>query len=264
MSSTNNDSGIPSEYQVAQYNMDVSIMRTALILFLLVIFVVFTLNLLHLYARCVVRRRSRNHIIRLVDLRLTDENVNSSVNFHEPPKNGLESSVIASLPTFAYKISDGFDKTDAKECAVCLGTLQDEEMVKVLPNCKHMFHVECIDMWLNSNSTCPVCRTEAKPVDSEAPSEINGTSDAVVQIDLQTDSSNSMVESSQTVHDIVAQSVKEGESSSSVKEGESSRFMSDRLTSFRRILSRGRSSKRNQLSGQSEGQSTGGGDLERQ
>ena len=38
-----------------------------------------------------------------------------------------------------------------------------EAMVKLLPNCKHMFHVECIDMWLNSNTTCPICRTLAEP-----------------------------------------------------------------------------------------------------
>ncbi|KAH7420592.1 hypothetical protein KP509_13G013700 [Ceratopteris richardii] len=45
-----------------------------------------------------------------------------------------------------------------KECAVCLSDFMDCEEVKILPVCGHCFHVECIDMWLFSNTTCPVCR----------------------------------------------------------------------------------------------------------
>ena len=36
-------------------------------------------------------------------------------------------------------------------------------MQRLLPNCKHVFHVDYVDTWFISNSTCPVCRTVAEP-----------------------------------------------------------------------------------------------------
>ncbi|XP_072966043.1 RING-H2 finger protein ATL40-like [Typha angustifolia] len=80
---------------------------------------------------------------------------------------GLDPEVIATLPSFAFKKtilnnSSGEEETLA-ECSVCLSAVEDEEIVRLLPNCKHLFHQECIDLWLNTNATCPVCRTNAEP-----------------------------------------------------------------------------------------------------
>jgi hypothetical protein len=43
-------------------------------------------------------------------------------------------------------------------CPVCLEGVHGGEMVRQLPACTHVFHVECIDMWLHSHRTCPMCR----------------------------------------------------------------------------------------------------------
>ncbi|PKU67873.1 RING-H2 finger protein ATL45 [Dendrobium catenatum] len=48
-------------------------------------------------------------------------------------------------------------------CAVCLSEFADGENIRLLPECKHYFHVKCIDKWLQSHSSCPVCR--ARTVD---------------------------------------------------------------------------------------------------
>ena len=48
-----------------------------------------------------------------------------------------------------------------QNCPVCLEPLQTGESVswsKYLPNCKHTFHTECINTWLERHSDCPCCR----------------------------------------------------------------------------------------------------------
>jgi hypothetical protein len=81
---------------------------------------------------------------------------------------GLAKSVVDTLPTFAYAsngVEGGHDleSGSSKLCSVCLEDLEDGEMVRQLPTCKHLFHVDCIDMWLHSHSTCPVCRCDLSP-----------------------------------------------------------------------------------------------------
>ncbi|GKV09405.1 hypothetical protein SLEP1_g20913 [Rubroshorea leprosula] len=77
---------------------------------------------------------------------------------------GLDLEVIESFPTFRYsavkslKIGKG-----ALECAVCLNEFEDVEMLRLIPECSHVFHIDCIDVWLNSHSTCPVCRADLVP-----------------------------------------------------------------------------------------------------
>ncbi|KAF0902919.1 hypothetical protein E2562_019856 [Oryza meyeriana var. granulata] len=44
------------------------------------------------------------------------------------------------------------------ECAVCLGVIQVGSMVKLLPACAHIYHVDCIDLWLSSHPACHLCR----------------------------------------------------------------------------------------------------------
>ncbi|KAL6844093.1 hypothetical protein ACP4OV_025766 [Aristida adscensionis] len=44
------------------------------------------------------------------------------------------------------------------KCAVCLAAFAAAELLRVLPRCRHAFHAECVDTWLQARSTCPVCR----------------------------------------------------------------------------------------------------------
>ncbi|KAK1306193.1 RING-H2 finger protein ATL46 [Acorus calamus] len=38
------------------------------------------------------------------------------------------------------------------------GSILNEGKLRLLPSCGHAFHLDCIVMWLLSNSTCPLCR----------------------------------------------------------------------------------------------------------
>ncbi|KAF8647782.1 hypothetical protein HU200_065197 [Digitaria exilis] len=51
-------------------------------------------------------------------------------------------------------------------CPVCLADFDDGEVVRVLPECMHYFHAECIDTWLRGSTSCPMCRAETTPTPS--------------------------------------------------------------------------------------------------
>ncbi|GAA0160707.1 hypothetical protein LIER_17200 [Lithospermum erythrorhizon] len=90
------------------------------------------------------------------------------------PSIGLDIEKINSLPIFTHKLSENSDNGTTNssntsssstfsfmenECSICLGTFEDEEILKLMPECLHVFHSECVDKWLSSSSTCPLCRS---------------------------------------------------------------------------------------------------------
>ncbi|KAL5231256.1 hypothetical protein ABZP36_030032 [Zizania latifolia] len=79
-------------------------------------------------------------------------------------------AVLSAIPAFEYKRASGAGSGDGggdgaagsgwAQCVICLGLVQVGEVVRRLPACKHLFHVECIDAWLRSHTTCPICRAD--------------------------------------------------------------------------------------------------------
>ncbi|RLN09733.1 E3 ubiquitin-protein ligase EL5-like [Panicum miliaceum] len=84
---------------------------------------------------------------------------------------GLSPSAVAALPSFVFRrglavAGRGEGSGSGRgwaQCAVCLSLVQEGETVLRLPACAHFFHVCCIDMWLPSHSTCPLCRAAVGP-----------------------------------------------------------------------------------------------------
>ncbi|KAG8071901.1 hypothetical protein GUJ93_ZPchr0006g43148 [Zizania palustris] len=71
---------------------------------------------------------------------------------------GVKKEVLRSLPTVKY-VSDGDgDGKAADECAICLAEFEDDQDVRALPQCGHVFHASCVDTWLRDHSSCPSCR----------------------------------------------------------------------------------------------------------
>ena len=77
--------------------------------------------------------------------------------------SGIDRAVIESLPIFRFGSLRG--QKDGLECAVCLNRFDYTEVLRLLPKCKHAFHVECVDTWLDAHSTCPLCRHRVDPED---------------------------------------------------------------------------------------------------
>ncbi|KAL5992582.1 hypothetical protein ACLOJK_013501 [Asimina triloba] len=74
----------------------------------------------------------------------------------EARDGGLDQRAINSIVTFKYKKGDGL--VQVTECTVCLNEFRDHETLRLLPNCTHAFHLDCIDEWLESHVNCPLCR----------------------------------------------------------------------------------------------------------
>uniref|UniRef100_A0A2P2MXI0 RING-type E3 ubiquitin transferase n=1 Tax=Rhizophora mucronata TaxID=61149 RepID=A0A2P2MXI0_RHIMU len=70
-------------------------------------------------------------------------------------RKGADPEVVKSLPVYSYYHEDAKYQMD---CAICLGEFQENEIVKMIPHCQHVFHLQCIDTWLKMHVTCPVCR----------------------------------------------------------------------------------------------------------
>lgn len=45
-------------------------------------------------------------------------------------------------------------------CSICLEQFTSGDVVRTLP-CLHIFHTQCIDTWLRTQATCPVCKFSA-------------------------------------------------------------------------------------------------------
>ncbi|CAI9107660.1 OLC1v1007068C1 [Oldenlandia corymbosa var. corymbosa] len=74
-------------------------------------------------------------------------------------RRGLDEVLIREIPTFKYQRIEGDENSSHFECVVCLAEFQDQDMLRLLPKCSHAFHLDCIDLWLQSNTSCPLCRT---------------------------------------------------------------------------------------------------------
>ncbi|BAT98011.1 hypothetical protein VIGAN_09161200 [Vigna angularis var. angularis] len=79
--------------------------------------------------------------------------------------SGLEQSVINSYPKFPFAKDGGYDTT----CSICLCEYKDSEMLRMMPECRHYFHLCCLDPWLKLNGSCPVCRNSPMPTPLSTP-----------------------------------------------------------------------------------------------
>ena len=105
----------------------------------------------------------------------TDEN-NLVDNFSDDSENEYQLTETYINPTY-YDIDDLSDSNESgvnreilnlrsrvfinelryNECVICKNNFECEDLIRTLP-CKHQFHINCIDRWLQNNNKCPICK----------------------------------------------------------------------------------------------------------
>ncbi|XP_040383552.1 RING-H2 finger protein ATL46-like [Oryza brachyantha] len=139
---------------------------TPAVLFITVVLAVVLLasGLLHVLRRLFLKSHRANARAEAVERQLQQ-----LFNLHEDGAGagpGLDQAAIDALPAFTYcELLAGAAAKGAAagtkrqfDCAVCLCEFDGEDRLRLLPLCGHAFHAACIDTWLRSSSTCPLCR----------------------------------------------------------------------------------------------------------
>ena len=47
-------------------------------------------------------------------------------------------------------------------CAICQDIIQSNDQIERILNCKHTYHIQCIDTWLSEKTWCPICKSTLK------------------------------------------------------------------------------------------------------
>ncbi|MCL7036590.1 hypothetical protein MKW94_005200 [Papaver nudicaule] len=79
----------------------------------------------------------------------------------EPLKEKLPVIKLGEFLDKSTSSSSSTNKDESVTCTVCLNQLQIMEEIRELSNCSHVFHKECLDMWIDQyHFTCPLCRAK--------------------------------------------------------------------------------------------------------
>lgn len=141
---------------------------TPAVLFITVVLAVVLLasGLLHVLRRLFLKSHRANASAEAVERQLQQ-----LFSLHEDGAGGagpgLDQAAIDALPAFTYAEllagaaapnGGGGNGKRQFDCAVCLCEFDGGDRLRLLPLCGHAFHAACIDTWLRSSSTCPLCR----------------------------------------------------------------------------------------------------------
>ncbi|RWV86263.1 hypothetical protein GW17_00051858 [Ensete ventricosum] len=83
---------------------------------------------------------------------------------------GIDEATLTSYPKVSYSQAKLEEKgTTAACCSICLSDYKDADVLRRLPDCGHLFHLDCVDPWLRSHRSCPNCRSSPAPSSMPTP-----------------------------------------------------------------------------------------------
>ncbi|XP_004510759.1 brassinosteroid-responsive RING protein 1-like [Cicer arietinum] len=110
------------------------------------------------------------HFLGLSDFLETDviwpDTTGATARTPETSKSPSVSALLIQELLPASKFGDLVGVEEGCCCAVCLFEFSEEEEIRCLRNCRHIFHRNCVDRWIDHDQkTCPLCRTPFVPDD---------------------------------------------------------------------------------------------------
>ena len=75
---------------------------------------------------------------------------------HYSRENPTDAAIVSELPETKIDDIKKLDK-DKQNCVICMEDFKNGDKSTNLP-CLHMFHTNCIQSWLKTQNTCPICK----------------------------------------------------------------------------------------------------------
>ncbi|XP_015870293.1 probable E3 ubiquitin-protein ligase RHA4A isoform X2 [Ziziphus jujuba] len=131
---------------------------------------------------------------------------------------GLKGELKDKLPIVLF--DEELRKRDS-QCCVCLGDFEIKEELLQIPSCKHVFHIDCIHHWLQSNTSCPLCRCSVIPTATKLanpvppPSESEPRPEPIIQPNVAVSNQSQQVVPQEQQQQVTSPSSMEGISPSS-------------------------------------------------
>ncbi|KAL5571617.1 hypothetical protein UlMin_021214 [Ulmus minor] len=164
--STSTSTSSPTTHHSSSYsNLSPSILIIIPILSITIITSIFLCYLL-----CHLNRRYLRHLFpSSTAISANKSNHFSSRRISPTPNPAF--TIVDSLPLFAFSAITRRSTSAASvvvgDCAVCLSKFEPDDQLRLLPLCCHAFHSLCVDTWLCSNQTCPLCHSPLIASDAE-------------------------------------------------------------------------------------------------
>jgi len=88
------------------------------------------------------------------DFNENDYDILSALDNDVQQNRGLTEEQINRMPV--YTVQDDPAKKPTQKCSICLEQFESGNRIRTI-ECLHSYHADCIDRWLATKATCPVC-----------------------------------------------------------------------------------------------------------
>ncbi|RWV94538.1 hypothetical protein GW17_00042913 [Ensete ventricosum] len=153
---------VDRQSSIASHPSPMGILSPNLIIIAAIIaFVIVASFSIHLLVRFLSCRRRSSSTVTALPLSLTRSRSasGSSGAADDSALSDRENAVlIDSLPVFTLAFALASLPMSSPDCAVCLCPFSPHDELRLLPACRHAFHSSCVEPWLRTTPSCPLCR----------------------------------------------------------------------------------------------------------